>query len=529
MRNLLWQAQVGLNIVLPMGTILLMKSVIEKTWQWLKSEGRAQDLLVALLIAAVSVFFCSTSTSPLFPAMNIDIINLDSNLFQYQGYLLLQGKTPYLDFYDHKGIYHLAVCALGYSMGGRYGLFFLQIVHSWFSLFFILRSVRLLSERKTTYLIAVGLFFGFWMVFRTGVAIGELLMPFISLMQWSYITAIKKGNSRMFLLGSFLAGLQISLAANSRLTDALWGCTILIFYLTYYFRHKGETSFWANAGLALIGFLVPNLIIMPIAYVNGYLLLMIKAAIIDNILYVGEAQFDADRIFSIALLIIAAAMLVVSYIFEDREKPNNGLNLFFVMNGLIAVAGYFAFAHYIHYFWISVPFIISSTAHLFGTVLEKKTYQKAVAYSMLGFLSFAALTFQITLPSLYYTSGIATFSYHDSKKIETDVLSIPEEYRKTKNAVYAINCDNGVYLIGGMDPDTPYRSNQTWWSTSNPDVVEAVNEYLEGETPTFLLLGKRWQEQAYEQFPLLTSLYEKWESPTFGNPHFDLLYIPSEL
>ena len=74
-------------------------------------------------------------------------MNVDSNLFRYEASLWLAGRTPYLDFYDHKGLYHVAVDALGLLIGGgsRYGIFALEILVSCLNLYFLARSVRLIE------------------------------------------------------------------------------------------------------------------------------------------------------------------------------------------------------------------------------------------------------------------------------------------------------------------------------------------------------------------------------------------------
>ena len=85
-------------------------------------------LLIRIGIWAVLGFFFlflfSYSTSPLYAIS----WGHDSAVFQSIGKGWSKGYIPYLDSFDHKGPLLFALNALGYIIGGKNGLFILQLL-----------------------------------------------------------------------------------------------------------------------------------------------------------------------------------------------------------------------------------------------------------------------------------------------------------------------------------------------------------------------------------------------------------------
>ncbi|MCI7068117.1 MAG: hypothetical protein MR990_00340 [Mollicutes bacterium] len=72
-----------------------------------------------LLTLAASLFiglFLNNYTF-LFPRDCYSNVTWDSDFFLYVGREIVEGRTPYMDFYDHKGMFHFFVFALIYLLG----------------------------------------------------------------------------------------------------------------------------------------------------------------------------------------------------------------------------------------------------------------------------------------------------------------------------------------------------------------------------------------------------------------------------
>lgn len=90
----------------------------------MKNKNVIVSLCTIFLMALLFVAFNSKSTSPLFGYRFID-----SDIFRYMGYALLQGKIPYTDLFDHKGLLLYWINALGLFIHIDYGIFILQVFH----------------------------------------------------------------------------------------------------------------------------------------------------------------------------------------------------------------------------------------------------------------------------------------------------------------------------------------------------------------------------------------------------------------
>ena len=90
---------------------------------WAKSHKRITFLLASLILATVIELFASVSTSPLYGNLYLyDNIDIDSNFFMLAGKLITEGKTPYIDFFDHKGLYVFYINTNGHELNTNFSL-----------------------------------------------------------------------------------------------------------------------------------------------------------------------------------------------------------------------------------------------------------------------------------------------------------------------------------------------------------------------------------------------------------------------
>lgn len=474
---------------------------------------------ISFLLAFLLVTLCSTSTSFLYPAVNSDSINIDSNFFLYEGYLLVQGKTPYIDFYDHKGLYHVLVDALAVLMGGRYALFFLQVVYLSFTLFFLVSTMELLSLPKGATLFALMVYALLLSFMSGGNSEGEFLMPFIAASQFFYTRGIVKNDRKSFFIGSFFLGFEMGLALNSRPTDIMWGGAIAIYCIVYSIRHKRGIDILYNGLIAVLGLLIPVGIITAYAFSGGFFFEMIDAVYAGGFAYLKEGAVDVQVIANRVGLAIVLVLLIVSYVFLRKdERLSLDVYEFPFVALVVAVIAYFVIARYTTYYWTALTFI---SAYLTLFLFTRRFSLKKAASHLFAVPGSLALLWAIVLSSLYYTSGVLGFSYHDSRLVEAAVLAIPEEARSEKGKVYALNCNAAVYLVGGIETDFPYFANQSWWGISRPEVVLKTQAYLSGDgRPLYLLAGK--EEGTEKDFGQVIDAYYEVVPAQVENPEFVL-------
>jgi len=94
-----------------------VKSIPEKGKLFLGQHFIVSSLIISAILGLLAMLFFSTSISPLYESFSYDPVDVDSNFFYYTGKLVAEGKIPYLDFTDHKGVLVFYVNALAYLMG----------------------------------------------------------------------------------------------------------------------------------------------------------------------------------------------------------------------------------------------------------------------------------------------------------------------------------------------------------------------------------------------------------------------------
>lgn len=473
----------------------------------------------SLLLAFFFVALCSTSTSFLYPAVNSDGINVDSNFFLYEGFLLAKGETPYVDFYDHKGLYHVLVNALAVLLGGRYALFAIEVLFLAVTLYFLASTIELYALPKGATAFALMVYALLLSVMSGGNSEGEFLMPFIAVAQWAYTRGIAKNDRKSFFLGSFFLGFEMGLALNSRPTDIMWGGAIAIYCIVYSVRHKKGLDLVYNGLIAVLGLAIPVVSIGAYALFGGFLPEMIDAVYVGGFAYLKKGATDWLSIANRIGLLIAMLLLVLSYLAlrKDRNLELDVYEFPFVAL-VVAVIAYFVIARYTTYYWTALTFI---SAYLTLFLFTRGFSLKKAAQHLFAVPGSLALLWAIVLSSLYYTSGVLGFSYHDSRLVEAAVLAIPEEARSQKGEVYALNCNAAVYLVGEIEADFPYFANQSWWGISRPEVVLKTQAYLSGEgRPLYLLAGK--EEGTEKDFGQVIDAYYEVVPAQIENPEFVL-------
>lgn len=477
---------------------------------WIKKPRVILGVL-AFLFAFFSVLLFSTSTSPLYPLSNADFINLDSNFFLYEASLWIRGETPYLDFFDHKGLYHLAINALALLLGGRYMLFTLQILFGFVGVLFLFFAIELLSgEKKELFLLAGFLYLSLYAMGSSGNVEGEWVLPYVSLAFYFYLKGMKKGGRAPFRIASFFAGIEVGCSLNSRPLDAIWGGVLAVSFFVYALRHKIGWEILYDALFAILGLAIPYALILPFAIAQGYLEPMMVAIFSDSFSYVTHQAWEKSRWLN-RLLILLVYLLGVFFYLVEKKRGDKDVALFFFLISSIAAPLYFLFARFTTYYWSGYTFYILNLVYalaLLPLIPGKK--ERSWSKIVLSFWALFASVWSIALISLYYTSGFGNFSYNSSKEIADFIMtSIPQEEREKKGNVFAIDCDAAVYTIGGITTNEKYLVNQSNWASFVPGVHSELADYLSSANkPHYLLVSK--DEETWVNFAdIISPNYEK--------------------
>ena len=102
---------------------------------------------VLLAVSVVYTLVFCRDISPLFISKGGD-----SLIFRNMGLAMLQGKTPYIDIFDHKGILLYYINALGMAIGPNLGVCLLAIISTTITLRLWYNTANLFVQGKLCYI-----------------------------------------------------------------------------------------------------------------------------------------------------------------------------------------------------------------------------------------------------------------------------------------------------------------------------------------------------------------------------------------
>lgn len=447
--------------------------------------------LASLLIGFLMILFGATSISPLFGGIQFGHNEFDGNFFLYLGSGYINGLKPYIDLFDHKGLYIFWIEALGALMGGQVGMYVIMSIYMSVNIFcYVLIFKELGFSRSLSYFYS--LLIGIILLFFSAMGghhSGELLNPFFSLMILFYIRGFERKNRKYMYLGSFIAGLAAGLAFSSRPSEMSLPLAAVIFYFIYWLKYEKNLELLWNALLAIGGFMLPVGASLIEASVRGFLPEMFKCVFGQSSVYVKNHD-DIDRLI-VRLLTIGITIGSFLIVFFRRKKISQ--DEFFFFSCLILIDGAFQviIARFTNY-WISfLPIVIIAIVDSFLPKEANKTF-KIVGFSIesAAYLG-AALLFVLSAyipqtPWKFINDDLHTTVYmNDECKANLD--KIEEEDPNHEKEVYILDTNIAPLLYMNRFSSCKYIANSTWWSNDNPSINEEVLTFIKEEKPYWII------------------------------------------
>ena len=464
------------------------------------------ELLIAFSLSFVISLLSSDSISPIFGSFHGDAFSQDGVLFMYEAKAILAGKRPYLDVYDHKGLYHLGIDMLGLLMSEAYGIFILEIIFGGVSLFLLFETLEKMELSWLEKAVAVGFFSTVRLLIGGGNTIGIWLLPFATAYLYFYVRGVKEEKEGYLYAGSIFIGIELALALDSRPLDAIYAYGGMIWLFVKSLKEHKMKLFWMNVLIAFLFFLLTSDIFAIIAISGGYFPEMFKATFLENFIYIGRVKdFPLDQVF---FRIGAVLLIALAFLFERLEKKwdasSSFKNFFFIVALSVFVPLVFL-GRYLSYLLCGLSFASLWIVFFIHSIPKEKpafiTKTSLASFFLLGVILLGSLT-----PVLYYTTGVWGFEYSLNAQDEKALLeTIPEEDRDGEK-VFAIDCSCAVYLTLDVVSEERFYANQSWWALDNEEVIPEVITFIETKEPKWLIISK--DEASKNNFEEALSHYE---------------------
>ncbi len=321
------------------------------------------------VLAALSLCFLLMA-SPYTTPLN-RYYGYDSAVFLSFGKAMTHGKRLYIDLYDNKGPMIFCINALGWLLGGRNGVFALQVVFMTFTFALLYRLGRSYGSAAAAWAtLAVGAF-----LYCGTVGEGDMteewslsfsLLPLV--LGLGFLRSGRPAKDHPWLF-SLIYGLCLGVQLMLRVTNAAVVAGLLLAYAVLLIREKSWGALVKNVLVVLLG---AGAVIAPfVAHyrATGAYDAFIYASLLHNFSYAAGGAAEKtlwDWLYWAARVSMAPAGLVICGALEKKGVLHRGAGLTagctLVIAALATSLGY----SYKHYFLILTPAVCAAFAMLFG-------------------------------------------------------------------------------------------------------------------------------------------------------------------
>ena len=336
--------------------------------------------LFLFLCAVMYILLFSKTLSPLY-----SIEESDSSVFKVMGQVVLHGKMPYVDIFDHKGPMLYLIEAFGqWLIPGRIGLFLLAIIALYISIICWYQSARLFTSAIKSIIVVILtlLTYYFYSAYSSGNLTEDWNVLFVSVSYYLLLSLLIREEAKSYLIHGGIIGICFACAFFIRPNDAVAfiGAPILgeLVWMLKNMR-DGRCIRWIE-GLA-IGFITVSLVFI-IWFASHkalndlwYGLIGFNAKYTSGIIALLEGGLKITKLAYVPFL---ACLLILAW------QSSNRRILYMLIPTIISAYVLLGNNGYLHYWIIWIP-VLFFTYWLLAITQENK------AFTILSFCIFLSL------------------------------------------------------------------------------------------------------------------------------------------
>ncbi|MBI5965621.1 MAG: glycosyltransferase family 39 protein [Chloroflexi bacterium] len=320
-------------------------------------------------IKLILFLLCFIVLVPVSPALQ-PIPHRDSGVFLYIGKGVLEGKIPYLDFWDHKGplIYYINALGLFLFKESYWGVWFIEILFLTIS---AMLGFSLMRNRFAASIAIVGS--ASWVlalgnVFTTQFGGGNHVEEYALLLYMAQIYLFLRrrknmpGTGEFFFIGVF-AGLCILLRPN--LISPLAGIYLTILWEMFMLKKEDRTKHFQALAVLSSGLVLTLAIVLFYFWGQNAIRDMLNDVIVYNFYYSGSdtkylsAFFDSFRVLGLINVVGLATWAALILFYKKNILPAKDhflVRFLILLTPIEVVLSLLSGQGYIHYFisWLPV-------------------------------------------------------------------------------------------------------------------------------------------------------------------------------
>ena len=462
-----------------------------------RTDKNLIELLALGLFAIVMSF--SDICFPYRKAINFS----DGSIYQYIGHLMLKGKMPYTDAFDHKGILLYLLNALGCMINDRWGIWVINLIFLYLILYFSYITYRLFLPGLPSVIMCIVMYSDLatshW-VWNTPDFFAVLfeMIPFYLIVR-SMMNRIRVSRKELVIIG-------LSIAGGFWLKQTVVIPTLLIMAMLCMneIKNKNVKMVVSYISIILISFLTLSCVIILYLNLMHALQAMINDYFLYNLLYAAnDTKEKAYEVIlthlnnsSFLITMIMGAICIVIRILEgntgNRIKPDKIAVYGYII--LLTVFIWLAFfgRPYRQYYLMCYPVLVILSGDLLKNILlAQKNSDKdkdRIRYLILHYgeiaLSLLAIIAVIFNSIEVYYQVKSDSITPLSRQILSD--SINDICTADEKIAVANNLDTGLYLATGHESATTYPYIQIMLF-NNGDFIKDYNRQLMKAQPRVIV------------------------------------------
>lgn len=446
--------------------------------------------------------------SPINPISN-SLPATDSSVFITIAKGMSNGKVPYLDFFDHKGILLYCINFIGYSVAGLSGVWVVEVFFLSLTLIVLFFTTNLITEK---YNFIVTIVFSSYLLryYEGGNLTEEYALLFITISLY-YFTKYFYIENNISLGHAIIHG--ICCGATMLLRPNMFGiwaafCTIITIENLIKKKYKEAVVLVLGFLIGLIIIIIPFVIYLTIngamdEFLYQYLTFNSSsyASVGGIISVVNLTNQFLYYIYSDVVFIMILVLSLIMFILKDKWSLKiyyGGLILSVVINVLLMSVSE---STYSHYRMVLIPFLVIVMSAILAELIEKNAI---IAITVLVFIN------------LYRILISAYFVYLDyGSTNELELLEICYDIEADSSqgdTIMSIGAGNNYYIYLDMEASSKYIYQYPIATVSETVRADIEAEFKENN-PNYLIITAEVLDEYYNEtdiFNIKEILEEKY-------------------
>ena len=393
--------------------------------------------LICFLVAFVTILSCSCITSFVYPKMPLSPYYNDGATFYLLGEGMAKGYTPYVEIFDHKGLYIFYYTAIAGVMG-KFGIFVIQVILMTVVEISIYKAMKLFTESWKLVAASMALFSVLYAFSAQTPGDADLELPFVTIMVYFYLRGIKNESFKDLMFGNICAGISAGIALNLRVSDAILPFAFVCFYAYYAISQKKIAYLFRDAGIVLGIIIILTAIPFIHALSGGFFNDMVNAVYLDNLRYIFTAhdRQGGTTIASRLMLATILALFVILMILKNNKLEKKDI-IFISVTAGISFLFEFIIAFYLHYLIILFSFIATITFRLIAEYQNRPKVQNISFFTLVAF-SIASMLYNPIMYAVNYQTAVNDVAFIDETLTDYDrdghtlIFTKPALYHEAK-------------------------------------------------------------------------------------------------